>query len=129
MQRTVQRIVDEPITLFVTKADSDELNASATVSSTKSLEEFDGELKIHLLPQQRNKILIRLENIADLFDQSPQETPMFNIREYAEKLFKTNNPSAIIFDLKIIERTLSNNQDYHEWAKEKFIWPTESGPS
>jgi len=31
--------------------------------------------------------------------------------------------------VKIVERTLTNNQDYEEMAKKKFAWPTVSGPS
>ena len=31
-------------------------------------------LKVHLFPEARNQILIRLENLSDLFDGTPEET-------------------------------------------------------
>ena len=45
--------------------------------------EFDGALKIHMFPNSTGEILVRLENIADLFDQTPAETPYFNLKQYA----------------------------------------------
>lgn len=60
---------------------------------------------------------------------------MFNIRKYAEDLFKANNPEPTApgpkpgLDVKITERTLTNNQDYDEMIKNKFNWNTVTGPS
>ena len=44
--------------------------------SEVQIAEFDGDLKIHLFPQDTNQILVRLENLADLFDGTPSETSM-----------------------------------------------------
>jgi hypothetical protein len=40
--------------------------------------DFDGDLKIHMFPEARNQILIRLENISDLFD-GVSNLPTFNV--------------------------------------------------
>jgi len=74
------------------------------------------------------RMLIRVENLADLFDGTPAETPMFDLKTYAQDLWSFNNGASPV-DMKIVERNLSNNQDYAEMADKKFAWPTESGPS
>lgn len=138
-QRTVQRMIDEPVTFFVSKVNStEELTLSEPDSTTVSghehhHEDFDGDLKIHLIPEGKNKILIRIENIADLFDGTPETTPQFDIKSYAEHLFRRNNRTpagpADPVDVRITERTLTNNQDMSEMVKNKIQWTTESGPS
>ena len=64
-------------------AETDTLSSHRKVSyhnpSSSLVSEFDGNLKIHLVPEAKDKILIRLENLADLFDGAPEATPMFNI--------------------------------------------------
>lgn len=127
-QRQVQLMIDEPIAFFVAQAVSDTLSEATTLGET-SVADFDGDLKIHLFPQDKNQILVRLENMADLFDGTPTETPMFNLEQYALDLFAAQNPTKTSTSVKITERTLTNNQDYEEMAKKKFAWPTVSGPS
>jgi len=53
------------------------------------LEEFasQGDLKVQLFAEAKDKILIRLSNIADLFDESPPKTPLFNLKNYVRALF------------------------------------------
>ena len=61
-------------------------------------------------PEARNQILIRLENMSDLFDGTVNgATPTFNIRKYAKMLFEDNNAGVSPAGMKITERTLSNN--------------------
>ena len=82
------------------------------------------------MPEGPNQILVRLENLADLFDGAPTETPMFDLNKYVTDLYmNVNGVGADEFDFRITERALSNNQDYAEMAARKFAWPTESGPS
>jgi len=80
--------------------------------------------------------LIRLENLADLFDtkpitdnwfekafhyfesaieSTPPVTPMFDLKKYALDLYAASNKDANV-DVKIVERNLSDNQDYAEMA-------------
>ena len=69
--------------------------------------DFDGDLKIHLIPVDRMKMLVRLENLADLFDGAPSQTPMFDLKQYVQNVFSANNSSEV--DIKITERTLTDN--------------------
>lgn len=117
------------MTYFVAQAQSDAINASSIPRPNGLLPEFDGELKVHLFPREKNSILIRLENLADLFDGTPEATPMFNLEQYATDLFTYNNPSIQGVQVQITERNLSNDRDYDQMVQEKFAWPTEAEPS
>lgn len=110
LQRQVQRMVDEPIQLFVATG-SDALTESIA-TSTQAIPSFDGELKIHLLPQGKNDILIRVENLYDLFDvndRTDEHTFTFDFHTYALNLFAANNAGDQNVDIKVTERSLSNN--------------------
>ena len=94
----------------------------ACATCTSLFDSFDGDLKVHMIPQARNKILIRLENIADLFDGTPAQTPYFDLQTYAEELFSHSNGGKKATSVQITERTLGNNQDYAEMEEAKFHW-------
>ena len=79
------------------------------------LTRFDGELKVHLFPEAKNQILIRLENIADLFDSAPQKTPYFNLEQFANNLYASVNSGQSPHDVSFTERTLGNNEDFNKW--------------
>ena len=66
--------------------------------------------------------------MADLFDGAPATTPMFDLKQFALDLYSANNDASEV-SVQIKERTLGNNADYDQMVKEKFNWPTESGPS
>jgi len=102
-----------------------------TAPKTLSIEipDFEGELKIHVFPQGRNDLLVRIENLADLFDKTPETTPMFDLRTYAMNLYSANNAGSSDIDIKVTERNLSNNQDYSDMIAAKFEWKTRDGPS
>jgi len=75
--------------------------------------DFDGELKIHLLPQGKNDILIRLTNLYDLFDvndRTEEHSFTFDLESYAMNLYKASNKMTTnSVSVKITERSLSNN--------------------
>jgi len=48
---------------------------------------------------------------------------MFDLGSYARDLYAANNVNDD-FEVIITERTLGNNQDYEEMAREKFHWTT-----
>jgi hypothetical protein len=76
LQRKTQLIVDEPIQYMFAKNFQTEGCLSCDSSWTQPIHEamrtqtseFDGALKIHMFPNSTGEILVRLENIADLFD-------------------------------------------------------------
>ena len=129
LQRRVQRLTDEPLQLFAAKSTSE--NAPKASASGVPIPSFDGELKIHLFPQAKNEILIRLENLADLFDKTPESAPQFDLGSYATNLYMASSGKEGMFALgvTITERGLSNNQDYEDMLKAKPVWKTVDGPS
>ena len=80
LQRQTQLHTDEPVQYMFTNLASQKIKQPATA---QPVVEFDGDLKIHLFAEAKNQILIRIENIADLFDGTPSATPMFDINAYA----------------------------------------------
>jgi len=88
---------------------------------------FNGDLKLLQFPETKNQVLIRLENLADLFDGTPTETPTFDLNSYATALFKSANGGAVPATMIITERTLGNNQDFKEMRDNKFKWKSVDG--
>lgn len=66
-------------------------------------------LKVHLFPEARNQILVRLENMSDLFDGAPEATQYFSMEQYATELYQRANQGASPDSYVIVERSLSNN--------------------
>jgi len=58
---------------------------------TSMMADFAGDLKLVQFPEERNQVMLRLENLADLFDGTPAETPTFDVSEYALQLYKHSN--------------------------------------
>ena len=81
---------------------------------SSQLTDFNGDLKLLQFPESKNQVLIRIENLSDLFDGTPTETPTFDLLGYATALFKSANGGVAPASVDIAERTLGNNQDYAE---------------
>lgn len=78
------------------------------------LTSFNGALKLLQFPEAKNQVLIRLENLSDLFDGTPVENPTFDLNGYATSLYKSANGGVAPASLTIQERTLGNNMDFAE---------------
>ena len=72
-------------------------------------------------------MLLRLENLSDLFDGVPTSGPTFDIYSYAIELFKSNNQGQAPEAVDITERSLSNNQNYSTMIQTKFKWKSADG--
>lgn len=129
-QRDLQLAIDEPVQMFVAMS-GEVIDALASVKDFKmqSFDQFDGNLKIVLWPEDINQILIRVENIADLFDGTPEETPQFDLKSYAMQLYEMANTGDSAKSISIEERTLSNNEAYEDMVKSRFAWKTADGDS
>lgn len=84
-----------------------------------------------MFPEARNQILIRIENIDDLFDTTLNSTEAtsystFNVKTYATELYSKTNGGTSAADVTVTERTLINNQDYADWQTEKYAWKSVS---
>ena len=126
-QRATQLRTDEPLQFFYA-SDFTQNKLSATFETNShsamhsQLTQFDGDLKLLSFPEARNQVILRLENLADLFDGAPSATPMFDVHAYALALFKSANSGAAPANMEITERTLSNNQDFATMQANKFKW-------
>ena len=137
VQRSTQLRTDEPLQYFYTsnfsmnEAVTNEGVSAARESLAKlgnQLTDFDGELKLHQFALARNEVLLRLENLADLYDgPAPEVTPTFDLQEYAMALYSSANGGAAPASVSIVERTLSNNQDMATMKANKFKWTSEDG--
>ena len=73
MQRRQQLVTDEPVIAFYHKGDDSALvepSMDPIIFNSDLLSSVDN-LKVHLFPEARNQILIRLENMSDLFGGAP----------------------------------------------------------
>ena len=74
------------------------------------LNELANGLKVHMLCEGRDKILLRVENLSDLFDDgASRKTLKFDVNNFAEELYKRANRGDGPAGIQIVERTLSNN--------------------
>lgn len=130
VQRKTQLLDDEPLQFFYTSdfkqnaknADDNSAHWNSLDATASQLTDFKGDLKLQQFPEDRNQVLIRLENLADLFDGTPAETPTFDVEAYATSLYKSANGGVAPATLTITERTLSNNQDMKTMLDNKFKW-------
>lgn len=131
VQRRAQLVIDEPVQLFfaqnfvqgeVPQNDEADFNQSTIQDYLRAFAEV-GELKVHLFPESApGSILVRLANIADLFDGAPSQTPTFDLLGYAQALFAQANPGVECPAIEITERTLSNSMDFA--SVQKTAWKT-----
>ena len=66
-----------------------------------------------LYPIEKNKILVRVDYLADRFDEQKQKPQILNLRKFAEELWTNQNPSQTSISqptISIVEKSLSNNQ-------------------
>mmetsp|Transcript_35800 Transcript_35800/g.26123 ORF Transcript_35800/g.26123 Transcript_35800/m.26123 type:complete len:91 (+) Transcript_35800:2833-3105(+) len=84
----------------------------------------NGAVKVHLFPEAKNQILLRIENIADLFDGSIlDQLEYFNVHDYALGLWnQVNYGKAILNGIRIVERTITNSEDMATMKSEKIKW-------
>lgn len=75
-----------------------------------------------MIPMAKNSILLRLENIADIFDGSIEsQTDYFDIPAFAQTIWDHANGGKVeLNDVHVTERTLGDNEDMDAWRQEKF---------
>lgn len=118
-------MIDEPLQYFFATSFTQAKPLSSSVSAVGEvqsfLDAFVGDLKVHMFPSAaKNTILVRLENIADLFDGAPSTTPMFDLQGYLEAFYSQMNLGKTATAVTITERTLGNSIDYSQM--QRFPW-------
>lgn len=92
MQRTIQQFQDSPMEYFYNFEPTITSNADQKMGSSKTYGDAIAEnfisrdLKIEMIPLARNKIRVRIENIADSYDDT-HTSINFNVKDFAEALY------------------------------------------
>jgi len=132
-QRKTQLLTDEPLQFFyatnftVWETESNAANEHFSALASQ-LNSFEGDLKLLVFPEKRNQVLLRLENLSDLFDGTPETTPTFDLTAYANALYAANNGGVSPFSVASSERTLTNNQDFDHMHVYKYKWKSDAAP-
>lgn len=87
-----------------------------------AIKNFMREGSIRIYPMAKNQIILRLENLADTFDDRGARTHYINIQKYARELYMDINQGKAPEFLIITETSLSANQPLTQLVQEKFMW-------
>lgn len=75
------------------------------------------EMKLEIFAMDRNHILLRVENIGDIFNSQGQLTySEVNIKDLVEGLYRQVNGDSAKFAYTVAERSLNNNDDYEHMS-------------
>jgi hypothetical protein len=83
--------------------------------------------KYVMFPLEKNKIVVRFENIADKFDSDAAQF-QYNVRDFAEAVYKVANPNADrLHNVHIQETSITHNMDIKtvEERRRKYQWKGE----
>jgi hypothetical protein len=84
---------------------------------------FTNEMKLELFSMGRLSVMMRVENIGDIFNTNGQVTSaQVNLEQLAKDLFVMMNGENVEFVAGITELTLSGNQSYKTMAANKLKW-------
>ena len=123
IQRPVQLLTDEPIQQFYTfNYEINSLFESKKDATKKTSFLTQGDASYYkqiLFPVADNELLIRVENIFDLFD-GPGEVLYLDLEGLAKQLWTDANGAAPLSNIQFDEKTLSANQGYSEATAKKF---------
>ena len=86
---------------------------------------FTSEMKLELFTTGKNKILMRVENIADTFDSHGALVyQQVNLKTLIDSLFTLVNGDQLPFTSVVTELSLTGNQSYEEMASKRLHWKT-----
>ena len=124
-QRLVQQKVYDPLQVFF----ANELKVSESPAHIDTLSQdleaagISGTTKLVLLPLSKNKILVRIENIAD-----PTLDQQVDLDLLSNALKNSANPKSDLlkssFSVAITEMSLTGNMPLKEMRDRKIIWNT-----
>jgi len=142
LQRLVQQKTDSPAQYFFSfehpdpvskeapELDASPLNAgmASSLSSDLKAAGIEDTVKLILVPKGRNRLAVRLENIADLYDKEGK-THQVDIKMALSALWKEANAGgdAQLQDVIYEETSLSGNMPVKEMWARKIKWTTAAG--
>ncbi|CDW71653.1 glycosyl hydrolases family 38 protein [Stylonychia lemnae] len=131
-QRQQQIQTEQAIQYFYTSQWKENLNvmSHAKINKEGRFAKFVNEdkrnitIKINLIPQEKNKILVRFYNLEDIFDyQSNSDLDKtlvyIDVQDYAKQLFREANSKLNDPNVQIIEKGLTGVQDMSDIIKNK----------
>lgn len=135
-QRQLQNAIDKPLSFFFSEIKKEELSQEAEFIAEESSDlldlrealsdkyAFENFGRAVMFPFNRNKIMVRLENIADKFDMYTPDLKI-NMEKFAYLFWKSANPeSKTEMKFKITEHDLTVNmyEKEVEWMRKKSAW-------
>jgi len=134
LQRVVQQRVDQPPQQYFAfdATIANAISMSPVVSSgfeaVYNAAGVDERMKVETFIDERNSILVRLENLADIFDSNGQLIyKSVNLQTLAQKLYEFANNNEVTsadFSVAIQELSLTANQPIADVAANKIQWKT-----
>lgn len=132
-QRDQQIIIDQPLEYQFAFNYNETLPENAVKPTVKSQykslvtlsNKTDNDLTFHTFPMAKNKILLRIENIADRFDYNISKVNVVDIKSFAQQFYKeanpssTNKPKILIKEVSITDNQLQSDLDKKRAA---FSW-------
>jgi len=134
LQRVMQQRMDQPaqtfFSFFPQQGLLEEVPAVVKGELGKSLARngLTSEMKFELYPMGANQILMRIENLADLFDGELQYQQV-NVHQLAKEIFMIANNNEFNVKMMISETTLTANQLYSDMAHNRLKWKTVDDPA
>ena len=124
-QRVVQIYQDLPVQYFFSNNTNQTVNETQAKPVSYGSEDVDfSKVKVLPIPMAKNKALIRLENLADLFD-SDSKTVTYDLKGYlTEAWANANNGTAGLTDIEIVETSITGNQKLSEMNERRLKWKT-----
>lgn len=121
-QRDQQIVIDEPLQYEFAFDYNDTLAVKPTAKSQfKSLvtlsNKTENDLTFHTFPMAKNKILVRIENLADKFDHNISMVNLVDIKSFAQSFYKeanpysTNKPKITVKEVSITDNQLQSDLD------------------
>lgn len=133
LQRQIQMIVDAPVQQFFSfDFGADKIQEAQIVgvsqdgySQLLAQTGFTSEMKLELFTMGRNSILMRIENIGDIFNtEGVVSTTGIKIRELVEGLYNLVNGVGAEFTVEVTEMNLTANQSFKTMKANKIQWTT-----
>jgi hypothetical protein len=86
------------------------------------------DLKYVILPLEKNKIFIRVENLNDNFDGITEALP-FDIEDLAKKHWDNFNPNVPLASVNTTEMSITGNMAKSTMEARRLIWKTIENPT
>jgi hypothetical protein len=124
-QRKAQLKIDSPANYFFTFEDviwnNDFEDKVSTLPQDMVAAGVTDLVKLVTIPQEANKIRIRLENLGDFLVKGAQ-TQTVDLEAIITALVKDSNAEKVDFEMEIKEKSMTGNMDIEEMWARKIQW-------